>query len=65
MSKISSILKGWANSITKPDELEPEAKRRLEICDSCPSRRRKMCGDCGCFLPAKVRSDDSCPQDKW
>ena len=65
MSKIKDILTGWAKVIFKPTTLTPQMEANLLACDSCPARNRHTCSDCGCYIPAKVRSDSDCPQDKW
>ena len=79
MSKIGIIAKAWLqvwNGITTT-----EHKRRAIICESCPSRKYKkyldfidddlievrgfVCGECGCPLIRKVRSEDNCQLKKW
>lgn len=66
---IKEILKGWGNLIIRPEALEPEAKRRFIICNTCSTRTGIMCdkkkGGCGCVLVAKTRSESKCPKDKW
>lgn len=79
MSKIGIITKAWLqvwNGITTK-----EHKRRAVICEGCPSRKYKkyldfidddlkqvkgfICGECGCVLIAKIRSEENCPLNKW
>lgn len=41
---------------------------RYEICKSCQHFKKKvrLCGLCGCFMPAKVRlKAATCPAGKW
>ena len=41
---------------------------RHEICKSCEMwiKKKDMCAECGCFIPAKARVVlESCPVDKW
>lgn len=72
MSKLEEIINGWGNYIFKNKEVEELAKKRLSICldnqgknDKCMSDRN-FCNNCGCFIPAKVRSETSqCPKRKW
>jgi len=65
MSKFKDIITGWAKLTFRPERLTPEEENRLEVCDTCPFRKKHTCSDCGCFIPAKIRSDSKCPQDKW
>ena len=71
MSQISEILNGWGNLAKHAigildDDTKDISEHRLEICDSCKFRQNNICGECGCFIPAKVLSMDSkCPKDKW
>ncbi|ASD50480.1 hypothetical protein FDI24_gp199 [Acidovorax phage ACP17] len=48
---------------------EPQVVQdRLKTCQGCPSYRQtmKVCGDCGCYLPAKTKfAQSTCPQGKW
>jgi hypothetical protein len=49
-------------------EREPLSKQRYEICKSCDHfiKETKMCNECYCFMPIKVRfSGLSCPLKKW
>ena len=45
----------------------PLAKQRYDICNECPDLTiLKFCGQCGCFMPLKVRIEStSCPIKKW
>jgi hypothetical protein len=68
MKKILGGYTNWVRSILgiPEDQIEREAKRRLEICYECPFREDSKCGACGCQLQAKARSKSStCPKDKW
>jgi hypothetical protein len=64
--KFKEIVNGWTNYIFPNEEVEKEAKRRAEICSECPSNNMGVCGECGCPLFAKTRSETSkCPLNKW
>jgi hypothetical protein len=43
------------------------ATERMNICKSCPSLTKiKMCRECGCVMPMKVRLRGvQCPLGKW
>ena len=66
-----AILKGVGNTVIKRKVIEEIAKKRLSICNSCPSKNlncniKDCCGICGCNLGFKTRSlESSCPQQKW
>lgn len=67
---IKKIIKAYAKSSNPTQEESAEAKRRLEICAACPSRREiagiDICGKCYCILSKKAFSDEgSCPIGKW
>jgi len=40
---------------------------RWNICESCPlMTKSKICGKCGCYVPAKVLvKSAACPKEKW
>jgi len=71
------VIKGRSNTVIGPDEktLEyekenediPLAKQRYEICKGCEYLTKlRFCGQCGCFMPLKVRIESvSCPIKKW
>lgn len=47
---------------------EDEAKRRYEICLSCPRlvKVTKQCKECGCIMPLKTKLAAAvCPIGKW
>lgn len=46
---------------------EQDAEKRLAICRTCDHMNSlKMCGQCGCFMPAKVRLKHTyCPIQQW
>ena len=48
------------------DEI-PDAKARYDICRQCDSfSSLKLCNECGCFMPLKVKiKSSSCPLKKW
>lgn len=40
--------------------------KRLQICEACEHYENRMCKQCGCLMPAKVRlSTSKCPIGKW
>lgn len=43
-----------------------EVGSRRSICNACTAQRHKFCTVCGCFLPIKIRLNDShCPMELW
>lgn len=54
----------WVNSYFSSSEV---IKQRMDVCNACPELTSlKLCRDCGCIIPAKVRlKAASCPQYKW
>lgn len=52
---------------------DKESSRRIDICNKCEHLNvkglrmfRNMCNKCGCFMPAKVKLQNSnCPEGKW
>ena len=86
MAKLVNILEGWANVIKSEfgklsPELQREAGKRMEICDTCDLRSGHICSPlrhkqhkitgnvvrgCGCVLLAKAMSpDEHCPAGEW
>ena len=70
MNILLEIYEGWKNLIFSSPEIEELAKKRIEICVSNKCKqfktRRKSCGKCGCYMPAKVRNPDSkCNLKLW
>lgn len=68
MTQLEEIYEGWKNYIFPNKQIEELAKKRINLCVSCDQFRvdTKRCGSCGCFMPAKVRSELSkCPLKKW
>lgn len=79
--RLSSLLQGWKNFISRPEVSETTAKMRALICEQCPKAKRgklltfikdsleeiegHYCAACGCPLSAKLRSDTTCPEGKW
>ena len=71
--KLSNILNGWQNFISKSEVTEKLAKERALKCAECPSNKRGMltafinddlkevqgnyCDLCKCPLSAKIRSE--------
>ena len=70
MNKIEEIFKAWGIMLD-PNDIQSElARKRMEICDGCDSKRTapfSHCGQCGCVLKAKVYSPKigACPRGKW
>ena len=47
---------------------ETEAKRRFDVCLSCPEliNATKQCRQCGCFMNLKTKlTHATCPMSKW
>lgn len=66
MSKLKEILNGWSNVVWPNPKVEKLAMDRALICAECPSNKDNICGECGCPLIAKTRSEYStCPLGKW
>lgn len=63
----NEIISGWSNFIFKNKDVEAKAKKKLEICITCDRfTSLKTCKKCGCYIPAKVRSEKSkCPLGYW
>ena len=57
MNKIEEIFKAWQISYN-PTNLQGElAIKRMEICDTCDSKKTNPvihCGECGCLLNKKI-----------
>lgn len=63
-SKINHIFVGWKNLLLGLETIEQ--KEKLEVCITCPYvTKNKTCSLCGCYIPAKVKSDSKCPLNKW
>lgn len=70
MNKIEEIFKAWGIMFNPNDAQSELAAARMEICDTCDSKRTTPiihCGECGCVLKAKVYSSviGACPRGKW
>lgn len=62
--KLASIIDGFSNYIWPNPEVEKIALERADICSQCNLNSQNWCVDCGCFVPAKIRSlDETC--HKW
>lgn len=70
MNKIIEILKSW-DIMFNPNDIQSQlAIKRMEICDTCDSKKTSPiihCGECGCPLKSKVYSPKAgaCPKGKW
>jgi hypothetical protein len=70
MTKIEEIFQAWKIMFNPNDEQSELAAKRMEICDSCDSKRVNPiihCSECGCALKAKIYSTKvgACPRGKW
>lgn len=67
MSKLQEIYDGWKNFVFPSKEVEELAKKRMAICIDCSKlSRTNTCLMCGCYMPAKTRSETStCRLGKW
>ena len=64
IQKLHRILTGFYLVLTGHDS-QNAIKRRL-ICKNCELRKGLVCGECGCFINAKVQLDEEeCPVGKW
>lgn len=74
---IREITSAWWDSYFAEDNQKNLAKKRLTICEGCPSLEQKfkkirkitisVCGECGCPISKKVFSNkfNACPLGKW
>lgn len=70
MNKITEIFKAWGIAINPNDSQMELAMKRMEICDTCDSKKEIPfihCGECMCALKAKVYTPKigACPRGKW
>jgi hypothetical protein len=67
MGRLQEIINGFRHFAFKSPEIEEMANNRAKICATCEKmRRNNTCRVCGCYVPAKVRSEKSrCPLKKW
>lgn len=70
MIDVIDIIKSWGKlfSNNKTENQIKLASERYRICMGCEFRTRlDMCQKCGCFLKAKVFTENigSCPESKW
>ena len=62
MNKIEEIFRAWGIMFNPNDAQSELAAARMEICDTCDSKRITPiihCGECGCALKAKVYSENN------
>jgi len=65
---MKEIIKGVVNHHLKGEtEL---SQQRMKICLACDKKKEDeifglRCGECGCILKYKVKSDSGCPLKKW
>ena len=67
MGKLEEIISGWKNYVFKNPAMEEIAKQRVRKCLECDKLKKNYtCRICGCYIPAKTRSERSkCPEKKW
>ena len=77
--QIFKIAKAWAKVLSQ--EKNEDVIIRGKICGGCDKKQFSqfldfiddeikevkgfVCGECGCPLVAKIRSNDKCPLNKW
>ena len=60
------IKEGLQNFLITKETIEEISRKRMEICNNCPSKRTNTCGECGCVLALKTRCMScECPLMKW
>ena len=47
------------------ERIENRATARLMVCEQCDKKKGRICGQCGCVLAWKSRSEGNCPLNKW
>jgi hypothetical protein len=70
MNKIQEIFKAWQIAYNPNDLQSALAIDRMQICDSCDSKKETPfihCGECMCALKAKIYTPKigACPRGKW
>ena len=59
----------WEDSRFRTEIEVSTIESRKEICSRCPYLSKlKMCSQCGCFMPMKIRLGGfgvKCPLNKW
>jgi len=65
MARLINMLVGYKNLLTGKET--PQEEKRLKKCGRCPHlKKTKVCGKCGCYMPAKVKAPQArCPIKKW
>ncbi len=64
--KLRSIYDGWKHIVWSSKEVEAVAMERAKICSECALSKMSFCKQCGCYIPAKIRSmTEKCPINKW
>lgn len=67
---IIKIIEAWGISFNPSDEQKKQARDRLEVCLTCPSRKVMIfdiCSECGCPISKKIFTNQygACPLSKW
>jgi hypothetical protein len=58
----------WDSNKYEETVEKSKVEQRKEICGSCEQLNKfKVCKQCGCFMPVKIRLGDfvGCPLKKW
>ena len=67
VENVKHIATGWTNLAR--GKTNDQIKEKLRICRNCGSNRwkgmRNWCGECGCYIPALVRSKKPCKLGKF
>jgi len=71
---LKQIVDAWMTSFNPTSEQDNLAKKRVEICEMCPSLKKVFnkkwsayCGECGCPISKKIYATENnpCPLLKW
>lgn len=72
---VKEIVSAWVSKVNPKDSQRELAEKRANICNECDQVKEaiksangtRYCGQCGCFLEAKVYSykEGACPLGKW
>jgi len=64
IKKVTQILSGYFLLFT--GKRTDKSEYRKSICLTCDKRKYLICGECGCFISAKVLiEEEECPIGKW
>jgi hypothetical protein len=67
MIDIKQIIQGYGRLLSNDMKSAILAEERQKLCAECPFKTlANTCSKCGCYIPAKTRSDAAeCPDGKW